>query len=366
MIPLHKPSLRGLDLTPLARDYLAGDGPGTKACEYFLENELQAAKVLLTPSCTAGLELAALLLDIKPGDEVIIPSFTFPSTANAFVLRGATPVFCDIRPDTLNMDEKLLPGLITERTKAIVPVHYAGVGCEMKNIMALSLKHGMRIIEDNAHGLFGRYGGDYLGVLSEFGCLSFHSTKNYTCGEGGALIINDPDYVDRAMIIREKGTNRQQFIRGNVDKYQWVDIGSSYLMSDILATMLYEQLVSWEDTQFKRFELHNLYIAGLASWATAQSVQLPTIPAHCRSAFHLFYIILPTIDNRVRLESYLAKHGIQSATHFQPLHSSVMGKRWPAECPVTEDIAGRLLRLPFYPGLAVDEIIEVVRRFNCE
>jgi dTDP-4-amino-4,6-dideoxygalactose transaminase len=333
-------------------------------CEHLLESILSAPKVLLTPSCTAALELAALLLDIRPGDEVILPSFTFPSTANAFVLRGATPVFCDIRRDTLNMDETLLPALITERTKAIVPVHYAGVSCEADKMLYRS-----PMIEDNAHGLFGRYKGHWLGKLGSFACLSFHSTKNYTCGEGGALIINDDTYMEHAQTIQEKGTNRQQFIRGDVDRYQWVDIGSSYVIAEHLAGLLFEQLRDWQSVQYKRWNLHNTYFDSLATWAHDNGVRLPFIPAHCRSAYHLFYLILPSVKNRERLQAHLAKAGIQSAPHFQPLHSSPMGKQWPADCPVTEDIAGRLLRLPFYTDLSrhnQSEVIEAVREFKCE
>ena len=364
MISLNKPSTTGLDFVSLTRQHLAGDGPYTKACEEFLEGVLNAPAVLLTSSCTAALEMAALLLDIKPGDEVILPSFTFPSTANAFVLRGAAPVWCDIRPDTLNMDERLLPLLITERTKAIVPVHYAGVGCNLDSIPFYDIP----IVEDNAHGLFGRYKGEWLGTIGAFACLSFHATKNYTCGEGGALIVNDPRYIERAIVIREKGTNRRQFIRGDVENYHWVDIGSSYLMSDMLAIMLYEQLRTWEKVQRSRWELHNYYEAGLAAWATQNNVVLPFIPPNCRSAYHLFYLILPTVKNRQKLEAHLAKNGIGSAAHFQPLHSSPMGSRWPADCPITEDIAGRLLRLPFYTDLCrgeQDKVIEVVNGFKC-
>lgn len=349
-------------MIPLTRsNYQAGDSQASRKCEAFLENVLGAAKVLLTPSCTAALELSALLLDIGPGDEVILPSFTFPSTANAFVLRGAVPVWCDIRPDTLNMDENLVPGLITRETRAIVPVHYAGVGC------AMLVTHNVAIVEDNAHGLFGKINGQWLGTIGNLGCLSFHATKNYSCGEGGALIINDPALIERAQVIREKGTNRQSFLAGKVDKYQWIDIGSSYLMADILAKVLYLQLTEWQEIQDKRIILHNNYYSQLSSWAARNGVRLPFIPAGCKSAYHLFYLIMPDVHTRQRLQNYLADYGMQSASHYQPLHSSPMGRRWSAKCPVTEDIAGRLLRLPFYNDLTLgdqDKIIETITRFE--
>jgi len=307
--------------------------------------------------------MAAILLNIKPGDEVIVPAFTFVSTVNAFVLRGAKPVFCDIRPDTLNLDETLLPGLITDRTRAIVPVHYAGVGCEMDIILRIAADRGIAVVEDNAHGLFGKYRGKPLGT---FGCLatqSFHETKNLHCGEGGALLINDPAYIERAEIIREKGTNRSRFFRGQVDKYTWVDIGSSYLPSDLLAAFLLAQLESREEIQKKRALIWERYLQGLSGWAAASSVRLPMIPQQCEQAFHMFYILLPSLAARQRLIAYLKEHGILSVFHYLPLHLSEMGLRIGGQkgtCPVTEDVSDRLLRLPFYNDLTEDDQQRVI------
>lgn len=287
-IPFNKPHLTGKEIFYMAEavsnGHISGDGRFTKQCHSLLEQTLGVPRALLTTSCTHALEMAAILLNIKPGDEVIVPSFTFVSTVNAFVLRGAMPVFCDIRPDTLNLDETLLPGLITDKTRAIVPVHYAGVGCEMDIILRIAADRGIAVVEDNAHGLFGKYRGKLLGT---FGCLatqSFHETKNLHCGEGGALLINDPAYIERAEIIREKGTNRSRFFRGEVDKYSWVDVGSSYLPSDLLAAFLLAQLESREDIQAKRKLLWNRYLQGLSGWAAANSVRLPIVPQHCEQA----------------------------------------------------------------------------------
>jgi dTDP-4-amino-4,6-dideoxygalactose transaminase len=302
--------------------------------------------------------MAAILLDIKPGDEVIVPAFTFVSTVNAFVLRGAKPVFADIRPDTLNMDETLLESLITERTKAIVPVHYAGIGCEMDVIMEIAAKHGIAVIEDNAHGLFGKYRGRYLGTFGILATQSFHETKNIHCGEGGALLINDPQYVERAEVIREKGTNRSRFFRGQVDKYSWVDIGSSYLPSDILAAFLFAQLEVKDTIQEKRKFIWNQYNNGLNAWAEKNGVRLPTIPSHCDQAYHMFYLLLPTFDIRTRLINFLKKNGILSVFHYLPLHLSKMGCSFggkQGDCPITEEISDRILRLPFYNDLSIEE-----------
>jgi dTDP-4-amino-4,6-dideoxygalactose transaminase len=358
-IPFNRPCFIGNEQAyiaqAIANSHISGDGSFTKKCQQFLAECLGVEKVLLTTSCTHALEMAALLLKLGPGDEVIFPSFTFVSTVNAFVLRGARPVFADIRSDTLNLDERQIESLITPRTRAIVPVHYAGVGCEMDAIMAVAERYGLAVVEDNAHGLFGRYRGRYLGT---FGCMatqSFHETKNFSCGEGGALLVNDPAFADRAEIIREKGTNRSRFFRGQVDKYTWVDIGSSYVLSDLLAAYLYAQLEAYELIQTRRRRIWTQYATGLESWACSQDIRLPYIPAHCDQPYHMFYLILPSEGDRSRLIAYLKSHGILSVFHYLPLHSSEMGLRLGnhvGDCPVTEDISERLLRLPFYNDLS--------------
>jgi dTDP-4-amino-4,6-dideoxygalactose transaminase len=367
-IPFNRPCLTGKELEYMAEamrcGHSSGDGAFTKKCHALLEQVLDVRKALLTTSCTHALEMAALLLDVCPGDEVIVPSFTFVSTINAFVLRGAKPVFGDIRPDTLNLDEAQLESLLTPRTKAIVVVHYAGIGCEMDRILEIAQKHGVAVVEDNAHGLFGRYKGKHLGT---FGCLatqSFHETKNVTCGEGGALLINDLQYCERAEIIREKGTNRSRFFRGQVDKYSWVDIGSSYLPSDLLAAFLYAQLESREDIQSRRRRIWEYYYNHLHPWAGERDVQLPFIPPQCDQAYHMFYLLLPSDSVRQDLIAFLKARGILSVFHYLPLHLSDMGVRFggrPGQCPVTESISDRLLRLPFYNDLAEPDQAEVVQ-----
>jgi dTDP-4-amino-4,6-dideoxygalactose transaminase len=348
---------------------VSGDGLFTRKCHALLEQLLGVPKVLLTTSCTHALEMAALLLDIQPGDEVIIPSFTFVSTVNAFVLRGAHPVFIDIRSDTLNMDEEQLQRLITPRTRAIVPVHYAGVGCEMDYILEVANRYGVPVVEDNAHGLFGRYKGIYLGTLGCMATLSFHATKNFTCGEGGALLINDGQYVERAEIIREKGTNRSRFFRGQVDKYTWVDIGSSYLPSDILAAYLYAQLEERERIQAARQRIWEYYTIHLHAWAEEHSIRLPVVPAHCRQPYHMFHLILPSLEWRQGLIAHLAAHGINAVFHYLPLHLSEMGRRFGGrrgDCPVTESVSDRLVRLPFFNALdEVDQalVVAAIRQF---
>ena len=371
-IPFNHPSLAGNELSYISQaistGHSSGDGLFTKRCHALLEGELSAAKALLTTSCTHALEMAALLLDIQPGDEVIIPDFTFVSTINAFVLRGARPVFADIRPDTLNLDETQLERLISPRTKAIVPVHYAGVGCEMDAILEIANRHGIAVVEDNAHGLFGKYKGRYLG---SFGCLatqSFHETKNFTCGEGGALLINDPQYIERAEIIREKGTNRSRFFRGQVDKYTWVDIGSSYLPSDILAAFLYAQLEARDQIQVRRQRIWHYYNDHLQDWAAANDVRLSIVPAHCEQPFHMFYLLLPSLEQRQALIEHLKGHGILSVFHYLPLHLSDMGRKFggqPGDCPVTEDVSDRLLRLPFYNDLTEADQTSVCAAIKC-
>jgi dTDP-4-amino-4,6-dideoxygalactose transaminase len=352
----------GYIVDAIRRCHISGDGHYTRLCHSFFEELLGVSKALLCTSCTHALEMAALLLNIKPGDEVIIPSFTFVSTANAFVLRGASPVFVDIRPDTLNLDESLIGRAITERTRAIVVVHYGGVGCEMDAIGGLAGRYGLPVIEDNAHGLFGKYKSRWLGT---FGCLatqSFHETKNVTCGEGGALLINDPSYAARAEILREKGTDRSRFSRGQVDKYTWTDIGSSYLPSDILAAFLYGQLEARHRIQEHRGRVWNFYFERLQTWSREHSVRLPVIPPHCQQSFHMFYLLLPCTEDRDALIRHLASFGITSVFHYLPLHLSPMGRGFggrEGECPVTEDVSGRLLRLPFYNDISEAEQSEV-------
>jgi dTDP-4-amino-4,6-dideoxygalactose transaminase len=357
-IPFNRPFFSGREFEliqeAIANWQLSGDGMFTKKCHALLEKELGVPKALLTTSCTHALEMAALLLDIKPGDEVIVPSFTFPSTVNAFVLRGARPVFIDIRQDTLNLDETKLESLISPCTKAIVVVHYAGVGCEMDAILQVAGRHGIPVVEDNAHGLFGRYRGKYLGTIGCLAAQSFHETKNFTCGEGGALLINDSRYIERAEILREKGTNRSRFFRGEVDKYTWVDIGSSYLPSDILAAFLYAQLQAREIIQSKRERIWNYYQEHLRDWAVDYGVRLPSVPSHCEQPFHMFYLLLPSLEARQALITYLNTLEINSVFHYLPLHLSSMGRRFggkSGDCPITEEISDRLLRLPFYNDL---------------
>ncbi len=366
-IPFNRPSFAGNEQAymaqAIANGHISGDGPFTRQCHTLLERELGLAKALLTTSCTHALEMAALLLEIQPGDQVVVPSFTFVSTVNAFMLRGAEPVFIDIRPDTLNMDEKQLESLLSRRTKAILPVHYAGVGCEMDDILQVARRHGVAVVEDNAQGLFGKYKGKFLGTLGCMAAQSFHETKNLSCGEGGALLINNPDYSERAEIIREKGTNRSRFFRGQVDKYSWVDIGSSYLPSDILAAFLYGQLERREQIQAKRRRIWEYYYEQLGNWAQHHEVSLPYVPAHCEQPYHMFYLLMPSLKQRQDLIEHLKAHSILSVFHYLPLHLSEMGRRLGkkvGDCPVTEDVSDRLLRLPFYNDLSEADQARVV------
>lgn len=370
-IPFNRPVVIGKEFEhmreAIVNMQMSGDGPFTKKCNAFLEQNLGVPKALLTTSCTHALEMAALLLDIRSGDEVIVPSFTFVSTVNAFVLRGARPVFADIRPDTLNLDETKLEKLISPHTKAIVPVHYAGIGCEMTAIMTIATRHGIAVVEDNAHGLFGKYKEKYLGT---WGCLatqSFHETKNFTCGEGGALLINDPKYFSRAEIIREKGTNRSRFFRGQVDKYTWVDIGSSYLPSDILAAFLYAQFESREEIQTRRRRIWDYYDTHLQDWAKEHKVRLPIVPSYCQQAYHMFYLLMPSLQRRQALIEHLKKYDIYSVFHYLPLHLSGMGRQYggkEGDCPVTEQVSDCLLRLPFYNDLTESDQAYVVDRIR--
>jgi dTDP-4-amino-4,6-dideoxygalactose transaminase len=366
-IPFNRPCLAGNEYKyiaeAIANGYASGDGAFTRRCHELLEQELQVSKVLLTTSCTHALEMAAILLDCGPDDEVIVPSFTFVSTANAFVLRGARLVFADVRPDTMNLDEAQLESLITSRTKAIVPVHYAGVACEMDTICAIAKRHGIAVIEDNAHGLFARYRGRYTGTFGSLATQSFHETKNVTCGEGGALLVNESQLVERALIIREKGTNRSQFFRGQVDKYSWVDVGSSYLPSDLLAAFLLAQIEARQEIQKKRRHVWAWYFHHLEAWAAESGVRLPVVPAECEQAYHMFYLVLPSLEFRQSLITHLKEQGILSVFHYVPLHSSEMGRKWAARetrCPVTEDVSARLLRLPFYNDLTEAELTRIV------
>ena len=374
-IPFNRPFATGDELdyirAAIAAPKFSGDGSFTAQCHFLLEQSLGIQRALLTTSCTHALEMAALLLDIGPEDEVMVPSFAFPSAANAFVLRGAKPIFVDVRADTLNIDESQIEQRITACTKAIFLVHYAGVGCEMDTIMAMARRHGIAVVEDNAHGLYGRYHGRYLGTLGQLATLSFHETKNFSCGEGGALLINDPQFNQRAEILREKGTDRSRFFRGEIDKYTWVDIGSSYLPSDLLAAFLRAQLEHRDQIQSMRRQIWETYARELALWADTNGVRLPIVPAECEQTYHMFYMIMPSFESRQALISHLAGLGILAVFHYLPLHLSPMGLRFggrQGDCPVTEDLADRLVRLPFFTGMSSSEqsqVIEAVRGFNC-
>ena len=366
-IPFNRPYVSGDEFTYMRQaadnGHLSGDGAFTRKCHAILEAALGVPKVFLTTSCTHALEMSAILTNVGPGDEVILPSFTFVSSVNAFVLRGAKPVFVDIRPDTLNMDETQLEAAISERTKVIVPVHYAGVACEMDSIMATADRHGIYVVEDNAHGLFGRYKGRFLGTFGALATQSFHETKNLTCGEGGALLINDAALVERAEILREKGTNRSRFFRGMVDKYTWVDIGSSWLPSELLAAYLYAQLEQRDDIQARRGRIWQYYWDHLQTWAIEHDVRLPVTPEGCEQPYHMFYMLLPSLDERQALIDHLKARGILSVFHYLPLHLSDMGRQFggaPGDCPVTEDISDRLLRLPFYNDMTEADLADVV------
>jgi dTDP-4-amino-4,6-dideoxygalactose transaminase len=373
-IPFNKAWISGNEYRYMAQavdqGHISGDGPYTRQCSRLLEEWLGVARVLLTTNCTHALEMSALLLDLKPGDEVIIPSFTFVSTVNAFALRGARPVFADIRPDTLNLDEKQLERLVTRHTRAIVPVHYAGIGCEMDAILDIAAKHGLKVVEDNAHGLLGRYKGQLLGTFGGLATQSFHETKNFTCGEGGALVINDPSLIEPAEILREKGTNRSRFFRGQVDKYTWVGLGSSYLPSDVLSAFLLAQLEARVSIQARRKEIWDTYFAGLSDWAITFGVRLPVVPAHCEPSYHLFYMLLPDLATRQRLIEHLKKQRILAVFHYQPLHLSNMGQIYGGQigdCPVTEIVADCLVRLPFFNGMTEQEqgqVVEAVKTFS--
>jgi dTDP-4-amino-4,6-dideoxygalactose transaminase len=366
-IPFNKPCTVGNELEymrrSLASGHTCGNGAFSKACCTLLQNSLSVPRALLTTSCTHALEMSALLLEIREGDEVIVPSFTFVSTANAFVLRGAKIVFADIRPDTLNLDEGQLEALITDRTRAIVVVHYAGVGCEMESILDVARRADITVVEDNAHGLFGKYRGRPLGTYGALATQSFHDTKNVTCGEGGALLINDVRYAERAEILLEKGTDRTKFFRGQVDKYSWVDIGSSYVPSDVLAAYLLAQLEAQEQIQSRRQQIWEFYNGALQDWSRKHEVRLPIIPPHCQQAYHMFYLLMPSVRRRQTLMEHLRALEIGSAFHYGPLHLTRMGSQFGqgvGSCPVTEDIADRLVRMPFFIDLSDGDLARVV------
>jgi dTDP-4-amino-4,6-dideoxygalactose transaminase len=367
-IPFNKPFIAGKELYYIAQAVtlgnLAGDGYFTKKCSQLFEKQFGIHKVLMTPSCTAALEMAAMLCKLGPGDEVILPSYTFVSTANAIVRLGAKPVFVDIRPDTLNMDENRIEKAITPHTKAIMPVHYAGIGCEMDRIMAIANKHDLLVIEDAAQGVGAYYNHRALGTIGHLGTFSFHETKNYICGEGGALCINDPGMVKRAEIIRDKGTNRSEFFRGEVDKYTWVDIGSSYVPSEISCAFLYAQLEMLDSIAERRKAIYKKYRMLLRPLEVQGLLRLPTIPEDCKINYHMFYILLPDMETRDAIMAYLKHRNILAVFHFVPLHSSPMGKTFgysEGDFPITEQLSGRLLRLPFYYEMTEEEQAYVVK-----
>jgi dTDP-4-amino-4,6-dideoxygalactose transaminase len=366
-IPFNKPFIAGKELFYIAQavmenNHTAGDGPFTKKCQAWLEEHLGCRKVLLTHSCTAALEISAILADIQSGDEIIMPSYTYVSTANSFVLRGGVPVFADIRPDTLNIDENLIEAAITPRTRAIVPVHYAGVACEMDVIMDIAKRHNLLVIEDAAQGIMSTYKGRQLGTIGNFGACSFHETKNIISGEGGALLINDEKFVERAEIIREKGTNRSKFFRGQVDKYTWVDVGSSYLPSDIIAAFLYAQMENADKIIAKRNLIYNLYMEGLRPLAEKSYIQLPFTLNDCCSNGHIFYIITRSLKERKELAQFLRELDILAVFHYVPLHSSPAGKLYGRACgtlDVTERVSDCLLRLPLYYEMTDEDIYSI-------
>jgi len=371
-VPFGKPFIVGKELYNIAQavfnSQLSGDGLFTKKCHQWLEAQLHCNKALLTHSCTAALEMAAILFDIQAGDEVILPSFTFVSTANAFVLRGAVPVFIDIRPDTLNIDERLIEQAITSKTKAIVPVHYAGVGCDMSTIMDIASQHKLWVVEDAAQAIFAKYKNQYLGTIGHLGCLSFHETKNIISGEGGALLINDESLMQRAEVIREKGTNRSQFFRGEIDKYTWVDIGSSYLPSELVAAFLYAQLENTEKINDKRQQLCQLYFQQLLPLQSKGFIKLPELDASLANG-HIFYLMTNSLAERTRLIDFLKKQGIHAVFHYVPLHSSPAGLKFgrtASQMSVTDEVSNTIVRLPLYYEMSEEQVgivVNTVLRF---
>ena len=365
LIPFNAPysppdSMANMKLA-IESEHLSGDGHFTKLCSRRLEAINSMKHALLTTSCTHALELIALLLDIKPGDEVILPSFTFVSTANAFVLRGARPVFAEIRDDTFNIDERLLEALITPRTKAIVVVHYAGVACQMDKIMEISNRLGVPVIEDNAHGFGGTFQGSPLGSFGIASTLSFHETKNIQCGEGGALLLSDPDLNERAEMIREKGTNRSRFFRGQVDKYTWVEVGSSYLPSELLAAYLWGQLENMVEIQNKRMRIWDTYRLKTRNWAEKSGFGFQHVPDDCQQPAHLFALLAPDLATRSDFISHMVENDVKAVFHYVPLHSSPMGASFgQRDLPITDSISERLVRLPLYPGMSDDQLTRVI------
>ena len=360
-IPFNKPYMTGKELLYIAQahanGHMAGDGEFTKRCSAWLEKRTKTRKALLTHSCTAALEMAAILADIQPGDEVIMPSYTFVSTANAFVLRGGVPVFVDIREDTLNIDESKIEDAITGNTKAIVPVHYAGVGCEMDTIMEIARRHDLVVIEDAAQGIMSTYKGRPLGSIGHLGCLSFHETKNIISGEGGALMINDPALIERAEIVREKGTNRSQYFRGLADRYSWVDIGSSYLPGEIIAAFLWAQMEAAEEITERRLELWSGYHQAFAELERYNKLRRPVVPDHCKHNAHMYYLLTRDLKTRSSLIDQLRLAGVGLVFHYVPLHSSAAGLRYGrcrGELTRTDSISDRLVRLPMWIGLESD------------
>jgi len=369
-IPFNKPFIVGKELFYISQavleGQLAGAGAFTRRCEEWLERRTGAARVLLTHSCTAALEMAALLCDVQEGDEVILPSFTFVSTANAFALRGARLRFVDVREDTLNLDERLIEGAVGPDTRVIVPVHYAGIGCEMNRIGEIARRHDLLVVEDAAQAVDSTYEGRHLGTFGELGCFSFHETKNFICGEGGALVVNDERFLERAEVLREKGTNRSQFFRGEVDKYTWVDVGSSYVPSELNAAFLYAQLEENVAITSKRAAIFARYRASLAPLEEAGLLRMPTLPPGTSCNGHMFYVLLASEVDRSRVIHGLAKQGIHAVFHYVPLHTSPMGRALgygPGDLPVTEDLAARLLRLPCYFELSEDDQDRVIDAF---
>jgi dTDP-4-amino-4,6-dideoxygalactose transaminase len=367
MVPFNRPFMTGKELDYIAqahgRGHLSGDGGFTRLCNRWIEQRTGAGKALLTHSCTAALEMAALLAEVGPGDEVIMPSYTFVSTANAFVLRGAVPVFVDIRDDTLNLDERLVEAAIGPRTRAIVPVHYAGVACEMDSLMETARRHSLVVVEDAAQAVMSSYRGRPLGSIGDFAALSFHETKNVISGEGGALLVNNPRFEERAEIIREKGTNRSQFFRGQVDKYTWVDLGSSYLPGEIVAAFLWAQFEEVEAITRRRLAIWDTYHAGLADAERAGKLRRPVVPAHCVHNAHMYYVLLPDLAARTAAMERLKALGVQSVFHYVPLHSAPAGRKYGRAhggLTVTDDIADRLLRLPLWVGVE-EQQAEILR-----
>lgn len=368
-IPFNKPFMTGRELWYIAQahtnGHLSGDGVFTKKCHAWIESHTGTRRALLTHSCTAAIEMAALLAGIGPGDEVIMPSYTFVSTANAFVLRGAVPVFVDVRPDTMNIDETRIEAAITPRTRAIVPVHYAGVACEMDTIMDIARRHKLVVIEDAAQGIMSTYKGRALGTIGHLGAYSFHETKNIISGEGGALLVNAPEFAERAEIIREKGTNRSQFFRGQVDKYTWVDVGSSYLPGEVIAAFLWAQMEEAQDITARRIAVWDRYHAALAPLEAAGKLRRPVLPEGCQHNAHMYYVLLDSLEQRTRVMANMKELGVNTVFHYVPLHSAPAGllhSRAEGSMDVTNDLSERLMRLPLWVGLEehIDRVINAL------